>query len=83
VYCKAKNKPRLFELLNRIVHLYEVHNKREDFFLEPVIIEKPVYKTETTYTFLEKSERHGNDFKSLIDCVQTGDCETLKKHFGR
>jgi hypothetical protein len=33
VYCKAKNKPRLFELLNRVVHLYEAYNKREDFFL--------------------------------------------------
>lgn len=81
VYCKVKNKERLTDLLNKIVHLFEVEDKRENDFLKAKIVKEVEVIDLPYYVWLEPSNRDGNEFKSLLDCVKTNDTTTLSNHF--
>ena len=81
LYCKVKNKQRLTDLLNKVIYLFEVEDKREEDFLNPKV--KTVFepKVESVYVFLEPSANNGHEFKSLLNCLNDGDSIGFNRHF--
>lgn len=81
IHCKGKNRERFNALFNKIVYEIEENGKTEDDFINPK--ERVVVDTKEVpvYVFLDPSEKHGGEFKSLLDCVIKKDIDGFNKHF--
>ena len=79
--CKQKNKERLTNLLNEIIKRFEVDGKSEDEILTPKTVTKIERVEHNYYTFFEPSNRVGEDFISLMDCLNNNNQKALNQHF--